>query len=258
MLKRAKTAGVLPALVAAAGVQAQVERGFVPKELELDGITYRYQVFVPESWSPLQEWPVILFLHGAGERGTDGVRQTEVGLGPAIRRNPGAFPALVVMPQCRRGVWWSEPAMEALVMEALDRTVREYRGDPDRVYLTGLSMGGYGTFHFAARYPQRFAALAPVCGGAVPPQRLREGGPAPGEDPYRELAERIRGIPVWIFHGDQDRTVPVSESRKMYKALQEAGAAVKYTEYSGVGHNSWDRAYSEPALVTWLLEKRKR
>ncbi len=244
--------------MAAAGVQAQVARGFVAKELELEGVTYRYQVYVPETWSPLQEWPVILFLHGAGERGTDGIRQAEVGLGPAIRRNPDAFPALVVMPQCRRGVWWNDPRMEALALETLDRTMTEYRGDPDRVYLTGLSMGGYGTFHLAARHPERFAALVSVCGGVVPPQRLREGGPAPGEDPYRTMAGRIGGIPVWLFHGDRDYTVPVSESRNLYRALQEAGVPVKYTEYPGVGHNCWDRAYSEPGFVTWLLEKRKR
>lgn len=253
-----RKAGWLPAVVALTGLQAEPEKGFVAKEIQIDETVYRYQVYVPEGWSPAREWPVIVFLHGAGERGSDGQRHVERGLGPAIRQNPGAFPAVIVMPQCRRGVWWNDSAMEQLVLEALDWTLEEYRGDPARVYLTGLSMGGYGTFFFGSRYPERFAALAAVCGGVVPPRRQPDGSGTSGPDPYQEVAQRIGQIPVWMFHGDADNTVPVSESRKLYRALKAVGNPVQYTEYAGVGHNSWDRAFAEPGLFKWMLSQRKR
>jgi predicted peptidase len=239
--------------------QTPAERGFVEKSIEVDGTEYRYQIFVPESWSPLEKWPVVLFLHGAGERGTDGRAQTEVGIGPAIRRDPSRFPAVVVMPQCRRGVWWNDETMERLALGTLEEAIAQFNGDPNRIYLTGLSMGGYGTFHFAAAHPGRFAALVPICGGITPPQVLRrEGNPADeAGGPYRLAAAGIGATPVWIFHGEADPVVPVSESRRMAKALEEAGAAVRYTEYEGVGHNSWDRAYAEPGLLTWMLSQRR-
>jgi predicted peptidase len=156
-------------------------------------------------------------------------------------------------------VWWQEPAMEAEALAALDRTTKEFNGDPDRVYLTGLSMGGYGTWALAAKYPDRFAAIAPVCGGIRRP--VRPGVPAqapdePGIDPYAEAARKIGKIPTWIFHGGADPTVPVTESRKMAEALKAAGNDAKYTEYEGVGHNSWDKAYNEPDFPVWLLAQR--
>jgi predicted peptidase len=235
----------------------QVERGFVNKTLQLDGETHRYQVFVPEAWSPLEEWPVILFLHGAGERGTDGVAQTRVGIGPALRANKDSFPALVVLPQCRRGVWWNDETMEKVAFASLQRTIEEYKGDDNRIYLTGISMGGYGTFYFGARYPERFAALVPICGGIVPPFRGRIASPPQTGDPYAEAARKIGQTPVWIFHGGADPVVPVSESRHMRDELQKRSIHVKYTEYEGVGHNSWDRAYAEPGLFGWMLSQRR-
>lgn len=234
----------------------QVERGFVEKTIEINAQSYSYTVFVPDDWSPVEEWPVILFLHGAGERGNDNRAQTEVGLGVAIRRDQRRFPAIVVMPQCRRGVWWNDPTMEQLALQTLDKAIEEYNGDSDRVYLTGLSMGGYGTFYLGGKYPGRFAALVPICGGIVPPFRARETGPADG-DPYLRAAEKIGLTPTWIFHGGADPAVPVSESRSMAAALKKVGNRVKYTEYEGVGHNSWDRAFSDPGLVGWMLSKRR-
>ena len=234
-----------------------VDRGFVTRTIEIESQIYQYQVFVPEQWTPTRRWPVVLFLHGAGERGSDGVKQTEVGLGPAIRLNPASLPALVVMPQCRRGVWWNDPAMESLALSTLEETIREYNGDPSRIYLTGLSMGGYGTFYLGAKYPDRFAALAPICGGVVPPNRLRQAGGTDHSEAYAEAARRIGNTPTWIFHGASDPVVPVSESQQMVKALEEQGISVKYTEYPGVGHNSWDAAYSESGFFTWLLSQRR-
>ena len=226
----------------------------------MEGATYLYQVFVPSQWTPEKKWPVIFFLHGAGTSGSDGVRQTEQGL-PERLREQDDFPALVVMPQCHRGEWWGSPTMEAQAFRALESAMGEFNGDPARVYLTGLSMGGYGVWAFGYKYPGRFAALVPVCGGVVSESRRRFPVPdwhpaarAP-EDPYSETARGIGKVPVWAFHGSADPRVPVSESRKLTEALKAAGGEVRYTEYPGVEHNSWDRAYSEEELIPWLLSQ---
>lgn len=232
------------------------ETGLLARSVELEGITYRYQVFVPSTWTPDEKWPVILFLHGAGERGEDGLRQLDEGL-PEILVNRPDFPAVVVMPQCRRGTWWGAPAMEGQTFEALEASMKEFHGDPARVYLTGLSLGGYGTWAFGYKYPTKFAALAPVCGGVtatrnfpVPEWHPSAKSPA---DPFTETAKGLGSVPVWAFHGDKDRSVPVEESRRLTDALEKAGGNVRYTEYAGVAHNSWDRAYAEDELIEWLL-----
>lgn len=242
-------------LVVLAAGAGQAETGFLKRTVTTAHGEYVYQVYVPQEWSPDREWPVILFLHGAGERGDDEVAQTTVGLGPAILRGAERFPAVAVMPQCRRDTVWSDPEMEAQALAALEAAVAEFNGDEDRIYLTGLSMGGYGTFYFAAKYPGRFAALVPVCGGVVH-SRLPTGGLFAGAaDPYRDAAQRIGAVPTWLFHGAEDRAVPVTESRRMAQALGELDGEVRYTEYEGVGHNSWDPAYAEPELMTWLLSQ---
>lgn len=237
---------------------ARAEIGFVTRTAEVDSVSYRYQVFVPSDWNAEITWPVILFLHGAGERGTDGSAQLEQGL-PVRIREISEFPAVVVMPQCRRGNWWGDPEMEAQVFEALEQTMKEFNGDPERVSLTGLSMGGFGTWAFGYKYPGKFAALAPVCGGvasrAFPAPDWHPFARAP-TDPYTETASRLTKIPIWAFHGDADPRVPVGESRKLTEAVRSAGGDVRYTEYPGVRHNSWDRAYWEGDFLPWLLSKR--
>jgi predicted peptidase len=151
--------------------------------------------------------------------------------------------------------------MEALVFRALEETMKEFRGDPERVYLTGLSMGGYGAWAFAYKFPERFAAVVPVCGGVssrrgFPPPSWHPASRNPG-DPFTETASRIRDVPVWAFHGDADPRVPVSESRELVEALQAVGGDVRYTEYPGVRHNSWDRAYAEQDLYDWMFSQRR-
>jgi predicted peptidase len=228
--------------------------------VEVDGASYAYRVFVPDGWSPEEQWPVILFLHGLGERGSDGTEQLSRGLPARIREAPD-FPAVVVMPQCRRGAWWGDPTMETMAFQALEASMEEFRGDPERVYLTGLSMGGYGAWAFGYKYPEKFAAIVPVCGGVY----SRGSFTAPDwhplsrapEDPYRETASGIGAVPVWAFHGEADRRVPVSESRELVRALEEAGGNVRYTEYPGVGHQSWNLAYWEEDLLPWLLSQEK-
>jgi predicted peptidase len=225
----------------------------------VNGLRYPYQVFVPAKRSRTRP-PVILFLHGSGERGSDGARQTTVGLGPEVARRASDFPAIVVMPQAPADSVWAGPPTRA-ALDALDSAMTEFNGDPERVYLTGISMGGYGTWEIALDNPTRFAALVPICGGVRPiptnPRiAVRAVAGLPG-DIFDNAAARVARIPTWIFHGSADRSVPVDESRGMAEALRKAGAKVQYTEYEGVGHNSWDRAYAAPALWTWLFAQRR-
>lgn len=247
-------------LLLPAGGAEKGESGFLNRKITVSGTEYLYQVYVPEQWSADSQWPVILFLHGAGERGDDGLLQTQVGIATAIRLYKRRFPAIVVMPQCRKNMWWTQDEMETQAMEALAQAMREFNGDPQRVYLTGLSMGGYGTWSLATKNPGMFAALAPVCGGVRLPPRLAALQPQPPSgpdvDPYRAAAQKIGKTPVWIFHGGADPVVPVSESRSMAEALKAAGGDVRFTEYEGVGHNSWDRAYAEAEFTSWLLAQR--
>lgn len=239
------------------------ETGFLDRTVDVGGTTYKYQVFVPAAWDKHKKWPILLFLHGAGERGDDGLLQTDVGIGHAIREHGARFPLIVVMPQCRTGHVWTEPDMEAQALAALESSLAEFHADHDRVYLSGISMGGYGTWDLAAQYPKKFAAFAPVCGGIYGPERfpqiavsLVKNGKT--SDPYTETARRIGKTPVWVFHGAVDEAVPVEESRKMVNALRSSGADVKYSEYPGVGHNSWDRAFAEADFVPWLLQQSLR
>ncbi len=221
---------------------------FVARSVTTATGTFGYQVFVPAHWNARQKWPVILFLHGAGERGSDNQAQTKNGIRLLIAQDLDKFPALVVCPQCQPDARWTDPAMEDVALKALDQSVQEFHGDTSREYLTGLSLGGYGTWDLAQRDPARWAAIAPCCGGIIYPH-----APPPATDPYRPVAEKVAHLPVWVFHGGSDPTVPVSESRQMVALLVSLKADVRYTEYPGVGHNSWDYAYKEPGLLAWLL-----
>jgi predicted peptidase len=237
---------------------SKVQTGFLDRTVTITGVTYRYQVYVPVDFQSKKKWPVILFLHGSGERGSDGLLQTDVGLPHAIRLDKSRFPFVVVIPQCEKEKIWGDPAMEIQALGALENSIKEFHGDRNHIYLSGLSMGGYGTWEFASRNPGRFAALVPICSGVRPikdmPQlRVTKVDDARITDQYAEVARRVGSTPVWMFHGDVDQAVPVEESRKMSEAIKAAGGNVKYTEYPGVNHNSWDRAYAEPELVPWLL-----
>jgi predicted peptidase len=254
---------LLCVLLATPLAAAAADTGFLNRSVTVAGLKYRYQVYVPAGWTSQKKWPVILSLHGAGERGSDGLFSTENGLGRAIRRNAKAFPFIAVFPQCPEDAMWVDKPMQELAMAALESAVNEFNGDRQQLYLTGLSMGGYGTWEMAMRYPRFFAAIAPVCGALRPPvgmypelhSRLAN---LRGNDPYTEAAKKIGLVPVWIFHGARDPVIPVQESRRMAAALKAVGAPVRYSEYPDANHNSWDRAYAEPELVKWLLEQRRR
>jgi predicted peptidase len=243
-------------LLAAPAKAKKEPTGFLDRTVTVAGAEYKYQVFVPDTWTKKKKWPVILFLHGAGERGDDGLIQTEVGIGTAIRRDRSRVPAIVVMPQCRKDAWWTDSAMGDVAMAALEQAQKEFNGDPARIYLTGLSMGGYGTWYLAGKYPGKFAALAPICGGILMPDKARAQSPD-DNSPYIEAAKKIGRAPVWIFHGGDDPVVPVSESRRMAAAMRLLEGEVRYSEYPGVGHNSWEKAYAEAELFPWMLSKSK-
>jgi len=228
----------------------------VPTFHQLDSGTF---VYVPKDWSADRQWPVVVYLHGAWERGRDHVAPTQDGLGLKVERSGGTFPAIVVMPQAPPGTYWGMPENNVRVFHALDEAMAKWHGDPARVYLTGNSLGGYGTFFMGAQYPDRFAALVPICGG------VRGKAPAP-DAPFADvpddrraatIAQMIGKVPVWIFHGGSDLIVPVRGSREMKDALEKAGDEVRYTEYAGVGHHSWNRAYAEPELWQWLFSKHR-
>lgn len=219
--------------------------GFLDRTTRAGATTYRYVVYVPFDWTADRAWPVILFLHGVGERGTDGLRQSEVGLGRAIRMSSERVPAIAVFPQLQPGQRWVDEPVDA-AMQALDEAIAEFNGDPARLYLTGISLGGYGVWHTAQLHPERFAAIVPVCGGIAPAQTAAS------------VARAVGHIPAWIFHGADDDIIPVAESRNMHKALHKATPGARYTEYPACGHDSWTRAYAEPELWTWLFAQRQR
>ena len=235
-----------------------IETGFLDRSVSLKGQSYKYQIFVPPSYNAGRPAPVVLFLHGAGERGSDGYLQTQVGLAAAIRQNPSRFPTIVVFPQATADSSWTGTLAQIALM-ALDQTTREYTTDPTRIYLTGLSMGGNGTWYIAYRNPKRFAAIAPICGWISPQfwRTILPVVPADSGEIYAAFGRQLRQMPTWIFHGEIDPVVPVDESRKTFGALQAAGAPVQYTEIPGTGHNAWDPAYASPKFWAWLFAQRR-
>jgi predicted peptidase len=248
-LVAAVSAGLTPS------ARGQEPTGFLTRTIALDGVNRRYQVYVPAEYSRASRWPVILFLHGSGERGTDGLLQTAVGLGDGIRTHAERWPAIVVFPQAPPGHRWHGKVAH-LALATLDRTLREFSTDSNRVYLVGLSAGGNGVWNLSYRYPERFAALVAVCGWVMPTRERPEAIlPPDSGPPYPVIARRIRSLPTWIWHGEADGVVPVEESRRMADALRAEGATIQYTELPGVGHEAWEPAFDSPDLPPWLFSQ---
>lgn len=246
-------------LAACSSTPPRPERGgFVERDITVDGRRHRYQVFVPAASAARGKAPVVLFLHGSGERGDDNRSQLAVGLGPHLREHADEFPAIVVFPQAPADSEWNQ--LVDVVFAQLDAATREFNGDPGRTSLTGLSMGGYGVWELALRDRDRFAALVPVCGGLLHPRRpsMAVTGLDDGADPYAAVAQQLHRIPIWLFHGARDESVPVEYSRQLDAALQAADARdARYTEFPDAGHNSWDAAYATPELWNWLFAQRR-
>ncbi|OWK41602.1 prolyl oligopeptidase family serine peptidase [Fimbriiglobus ruber] len=222
---------------------ADVKTGAVQKTFKNDdGTESPYVVYVPKAYDGTTALPVILFLHGSGETKGGAKMPFDQGLmNKHYQKQEEKFPAIVVVPQSEKRTWKADSADAKRALAMLDATTKEYKTDPARVYLTGLSMGGYGTWSLAVAHPEKWAAIVPVCGGGDP-----------------KAAEKIKDIPCWCFHGDKDDAVKVEKSREMIEALKKAGGDPKYTEYAGVGHNSWDRAYDTDELYTWLFAQKKK
>lgn len=205
-------------------------------------LTLPYRVYLPRDFSADQakKWPVVIFLHGAGERGTDMTTLASQGLVREVEEGR-EFPFIMVAPQCPVDSTWDRnlDALDCL----LEEVIATYPVDTKRLYLTGLSMGGFGTWHWASHQPQAFAALVPICGGAMP----LTGFP--------EKVAVLKDVPIWAFHGADDQVVHVRQTEELVEVLEKLDAPVRFTKYAGVGHNSWNRAYSEPELFSWLLEQ---
>jgi predicted peptidase len=249
-------------------VQAQDKPDFSAYSYETyvhNGDTLRYRMLQPAGYESQKAYPLVVFLHGSGERGTDNAAQLTHGgrlfLKDSLRQQ---FPSFVIFPQCPPNAMWAsmklqrdssgnvtkaefsdgtdQPATPGLLVKLLvDSLVKAGKVSSKQLYIGGLSLGGIGTYDLLARYPDMWAAAFPICGiGNV------------------DNAVKFSKVPLWIFHGDQDKSVPVSGSRDYYAALKKLGASVKYSEYPGVGHNSWDNAFAEPGLLPWLFSHKKQ
>jgi len=206
----------------------------------------RYLEFLPQGCreGADRKWPLLMFLHGAGERGTN-VWKVAVHGPPKIVSKTPDFPFIVISPQCPDGECWSDDAVLAL----LDECLRRLPVDAGRVYLTGLSMGGYGTWSLGTRHPERFAAIAPICGGG-------DTIPVLLANPQKRAA--LQSLGVWAFHGAKDSVVPLAESERMVGALKRAGVKeVQLTVYPEANHDSWTETYNNPALYEWFLKHRR-
>lgn len=214
-----------------------------------------YRFMQPEKIEPSTKYPLVIFLHGAGERGTDNEKQLVHGIPQfASKENRAKYPSFLIAPQCPVSTKWvdvdwsadshttpknpTEPAR--LTIALIESLVKTQPIDPKRIYLTGLSMGGYGTWDLLARRPDLFAAAVPICGGAD-----------------EATAEKIKQIPVWAFHGAKDTVVKPARSRNMIAALEKAGGKPKYTEYPNEAHGSWNPAYKDVAMFAWLFAQKK-
>ena len=202
-------------------------------------LSLRYLLYLPKGYGEDKDkkWPLMLFLHGAGERGSN-LSLVKMHGPPKLVEQGRDFPFVIVSPQCPSESWWTE-RLDALTA-LLDDVESRYAVDRNRVYLTGLSMGGFGSWALGCRYPERFAAVAPICGG--------------GE---WFLAGRLAKTPVWVFHGGKDPVVPLRESEEMVAALKRAGGDVQFTVYPEAQHDSWTETYDNPKLYEWFLSHRK-
>lgn len=242
-------------------IMAQDISEYQKKAFVKDGDTIPYRMLLPKDFDASKKYPLLLFLHGSGERGSDNKAQLVHGsslfLKEEIRDN---YKAIVVFPQCTAGSSWAkldvegdfpnrnfiffedaEPTKDMLLLEGLLKHLKKvYKLDKNRVYVGGLSMGGMGTFELVRRNPKMFAAAFPICGGANP-----------------NISKKLQKPHWWVFHGDADQVVPEKYSANMVTAMKQQGINVKYSVYKGVTHNSWDNAFAEPDLLPWIFSKSK-
>ena len=207
-----------------------------------------YLLYLPKDYHPAdkaRQWPLMLFLHGSGERGTNLSKVSAHGP-PKLAKLKQDLPFIVISPQCPAGRRWDDETLLAL----LDDVIARHSVDTNRVYLTGLSMGGYGTWSLGLSHPERFAAIAPICGG---------GNLILGLLPDTKKQAALKRLPIWAFHGGKDNVVPPAESERMVAAAKSAGCKeVQLTIYPDAGHDSWTEAYNNPKLFEWFLAHERK
>lgn len=237
--------GLLTALVGCGGLDmskanaaAPAGTGFQINQVVIDGQPHKYGLFIPHHYDKATPTPTIVFLHGLLQAGSDGESAMKQGLGPCIAKRPATFPAIAVFPQS--GGDWTGTSREKLALAVLDDVAAHYAVDRDRVVLTGLSNGGYGTWRIGADHPERFSALVPIAGQADP-----------------QSVPKLTGIPIWCFHNSGDVFINVGAVRSMVAQLRAAGATmVQYTEFDAFGHGGWDQVYDDPKILDWMLAQR--
>lgn len=236
---------ILIAVVAAPqGQSRQINTGFLDRSVILSGVTYRFQVYAPSDYKPDRSWPVLVDLHGNGAQGVAGIRQTAHFLPEEIRLKRSRFPLVVVFPQAAQNTTWESPSMQDMVGAEIDNVSSEFHADPDRLYLSGFSMGGAGVYAIAARWPQRFAALVAISGYVVTDRA--------------QVLERLRRIPSKIFHGASDESVPVDTARQWGADLKKANAPAEYIEYPDTRHGpTAEKTYADASVIEWLLSQRR-
>jgi predicted peptidase len=208
----------------------------IEQQLQLpNGKSVSYLLYLPREYDSKDKWPLMLFLHGRGE--SRGPLSVVKKWGPPrlIERGEN-FPFLIVSPQCPEAESWPQPQQQATLLALLDQLSKNYKVDDTRIYLAGLSMGGFGAWRLAADHPERFAAIVPICGGGKV-----------------DDADKLKSLPIWVFHGTADPTVPLQRSTEMVEAIKKAGGAnIRFTTLEGIGHNSWEAAFACPDLYQWL------
>jgi predicted peptidase len=247
----ASTATVLPSMTVPIG------GGFVLRTLVDSGITYKYQVFVPGDFTPARKWPVILYLHGNGEKGSDGGRQTEMGLGPVVRAQRATFPAIVVFPQSPEGSWPKvHTVFRRVAMAALEHSIGEFSGDRERIYLAGISYGAVIGFEMLYDQPTPFAAFVSVAQSGYCCIPGKDFTP-PLEELVAAYAPRLGKLPIWVFRGASDTLTPPSRMHYLVDTFRSHGTPIRFTEYEGAGHDVWERAYATPELYSWLFVQKR-
>jgi predicted peptidase len=213
----------------------------VEQELKSDAKSVPYLLYLPQDYQSKEKWPLMLFLHGRGE--SKPPLSTVAKWGPPRQFARGEhLPYIVISPQCPTNESWAQPGQQALLVKLLDQISEKYKVDKDRVYLTGLSMGGYGSWRLAADHPERFAAVVPVCGGGNPSD-----------------ASKLKDLPIWAWHGTEDTAVPLQRSVDMVEAIKKAGGSnIRLTTLEHIGHFSWEAAYTAPDLYQWLDKQSRK
>jgi len=201
-----------------------------------DNVSYKYITNLPTDFTVDEATPLLIFLHGSGERGDD-LEKVKVHGPPKLAAQGKNIPAIIISPQCPNGERWQVTRLEALLQEVSEK----YTIDKSRIYLTGLSMGGYGTMTWAYNHPEHFAALAPICGGVI------EKGKTAG----------IKDIPLWAFHGAKDSVVPIQQTDEFIQALKDIGSSPRYTVYPETDHDSWTETYDNPEFWNWLFAQKR-